>query len=151
MAARRERLCSPPPQTISKSKGPMRFQAVECGKADLVQRKKVRKFVRNVNHRNATESASAEKPSARTEPIKVKLPKSAIVARPAEELGKDRAPPKRQEAPEPDLKVEAKPRKTRAKGETPKSEAKEKPNSESKDKTQGNFNKKSKDDKSNDD
>ena len=141
-------------QLAKGKESPMRFQAVDnAEKQNLIQRgKEVRKFR---EERQSLETAAAiaavEKPSARTEPVKVKLPKSAIVARPAEELGKDRAPPMRQEAPEPDLKVEAKPRKARAKGEVSKAESKEKPDAESKDQSKGNSKKKSKDDKSKDD
>ena len=112
---------------LAKSKeSPMRFQAVDSvEKQKLVQRgKEVRKFreERQVLETPAV-STSAQDPQKGFEPARVKLPKSAIVARPTEELGKDRTPPKRQEAPETDPRVEAKPRKIGAKRELPRQEA----------------------------
>jgi len=135
---------------LAKTKdSPMRFQAVDNDeKQKHAQRgKEVRKSreERQVLESPAV-STSAPDPQKASEPVRVKLPKSAIVARPAEELGKDRAPPKRQEAPEPDPKVEAKPRKARAKAQAPPAESKEKPDAESKDQSKGKSKKKDKDD-----
>jgi hypothetical protein len=135
---------------LAKSKeSPIRFQAVDSAeKQNLVQRgKEVRKFreERQVLETQAL-GASAHDQLKASEPARVKLPKSAIVAKPAAELGKDRTPPKRQEAPEPDPKVEAKPRKARAKAEAPKAESRDKPDAESKDQPKGKSKKKSKDD-----
>lgn len=135
---------------LAKSKeNPIRFQAVDTvEKQKLVQRgKEVRTFrEERQSLETAIENPSAEKPFARSEPVKVRLPKSAIVARPTEELGKDRTPPKRQDAPEPDPKVEAKPRKARVKVEAPQVESREQPDAESKDQPKGKSKKKSKDD-----
>jgi len=128
--------------------GPIRFQAVDSAeKQKLVQRgNEVRKSrqERQVLETQAV-GPSARDPLKGSQPARVKLPKSAIVAKSAEELGKDRAPPKRQEAPPPDPKVEGKPRKARATVEATKSGAREKPSAESKDQPKGKS-KKRKDD-----
>ena len=52
----------------------------------------------------------AERPSREVVPARVRLPGSPIVAKPVVELGKDRAPPKIYQAPQPDPKVTPKPR-----------------------------------------
>ncbi len=49
---------------------------------------------------------AADKAAKQPGPIKVKLPRSPIVAKSADQLGKDHAPPKPHEAPKPDPKVE---------------------------------------------
>lgn len=135
---------------LAKSKeSPIRFQAVDSAeKQHLVQRgKEVRKFR---EERQALEtptvSTSARDPQKAFETVRVKLPKSAIVAKPTEALSKDRTPPKRHQAPEPDPKVEAKPKKTHARAEAPQGEPREKPDAESKHQPKGKSKKKSKDD-----
>jgi hypothetical protein len=135
---------------LAKSKeSPIRFQLVDSAeKQNLVQRgKEVRKFreERQVLETQAVDASAHDQLKA-SEPARVKLPKSAIVAKPAAELGKDRTPPKRHEAPAPDPKVEAKPRKARAKAEAPKAESRDKPDADSKDQPKGKSKKKSKDD-----
>ena len=50
-------------------------------------------------------------PSGTAKPVKVKLPRTPLVAQPVEKLGKDDAPPEAIEAPKPDIKIEPKPRK----------------------------------------
>jgi hypothetical protein len=112
---------------LAKSKdSPVRFQAVDNDeKQKHAQRGiDVRKFreERQVLETPAV-NTPAHDPQKGFVPARVKLPKSAIVAKPTEELAKDRTPPKRQEAPEPDLKVEAKPRKVGAKREPQRQEA----------------------------
>ena len=52
---------------------------------------------------------AARKPGAAFEPAKVTLPRSPIVAKPANQLGRNQAPPQAQRAPRPDLKVQPKP------------------------------------------
>jgi hypothetical protein len=64
-------------------------------------------------------------PKAVTRPVKVKLPKSAIVAQSADKLDKDDAPPKSTAAPEADIKIEPKARKPRGNGKIPIVEPKE--------------------------
>lgn len=51
---------------------------------------------------------TARKPGGVIEPAKVQLPRSPIVAKPANQLGKEQAPPKAQQAPKPNLKVQPK-------------------------------------------
>ena len=76
------------------------------------------------SHAACTKAAttSAEKRSKEFVPAKVRLPRSPIVAKPADQLGKDQAPPKTYEAPQPDPKVQPKPR----------GESRDKPRGESK-------------------
>ena len=107
----------------------MRFQPVDVAeKQVLVQRgKEVQKF-REERQKLETHAAvrSADEPAKEFAPARVIIPRSPIVAQRAEELGKDRAPPKRHEAPEPDLKVQPKPKKQAGKRESPAKEPKEK-------------------------
>jgi len=135
-------------QHIRNKESTVRFQTVESAeKQTLVQRgKEVRKFreERRMLEARTTGTTGDDRPQ-RSEPVRVKLPKSAIAARATQELGKDRAPPKRHEAPRPDPKVEAKPRKARAKHAAPQAESREKREQESKD-PKGKSKKKSKDD-----
>ena len=116
-------------QLARRKDSPIRFQAVDVAeKQVLVQRgKEVRKF-REERQKLETQAAdrSAHGPAQEFAPAKVIIPRSPIVAQRAEELGKDRAPPKRHEAPEPDLKVQPKPRKQAGKRESPAKEPKEK-------------------------
>ena len=97
--------------------------------------------------------APAEKSSTKPTSAKVKLPKSPIMGKSADQLGKDRTPPKIFEAPKPDPKVEPRPRKTAGKSESsqgqpkvtkpepkpeapkPKAESKEKPKVEKEEKS----------------
>jgi hypothetical protein len=92
---------------------------------------------------------SDDTPSKKSEPAKMKLPKSPIVAKSADQLGKEHAPPKAHEAPKPDPKVEPHPRKAGGrpsredKPKTTKVEPKpEAPKAESKEKSKGESNKK---------
>ncbi len=64
--------------------------------------------------------AVATDPAKPTEPVKVKLPTSPIVAKPVETLGNGVALPKTQDAPKLDLKVEPKPKIARESKGTPK-------------------------------
>jgi hypothetical protein len=51
---------------------------------------------------------AARKPNGRVEPTKVKLPKSPIVAKPAGQFAKSQAPPRAQQTPKPDPKIQPK-------------------------------------------
>ncbi|MEX2560768.1 MAG: hypothetical protein WD403_12680, partial [Pirellulales bacterium] len=64
-------------------------------------------------------ATSADQPATESRPDRVKLPRSAMVARSAAELGEGQAPPKAQAAPDPDSQVERKPRRRPGKPETP--------------------------------
>jgi predicted PurR-regulated permease PerM/methylmalonyl-CoA mutase cobalamin-binding subunit len=61
-----------------------------------------------------------EKRSKKSEPVERKLLQSPTVAKSADQLGNDHAPPKAHEVPKPDPKVEPKPRKPGGKAESPK-------------------------------
>jgi WXXGXW repeat (2 copies) len=61
---------------------------------------------------------SADAPRGTVKPIKVKLPRTPITSQPVDRLGKD-APPQVIEAPQPDIKIEPKPRKPRGNAEGP--------------------------------
>jgi hypothetical protein len=78
---------------------------------------------------------AARKPGGVLQPAKVQLPRSPIVAKPANQLGKNQAPPKAQRAPKPDLKLQPKPeppgRQTTADRSNPQSEPR-KPEAEKK-------------------
>lgn len=135
---------------LAKSKeSPIRFQAVDSAeKQILVQRgKEVRKF-REERQKLEIHAAdrSADEPVKEFAPARVIIPRSPIVAKRPDEFAKDRAPPKRHEIPEPDLKIEAKPRQPRVKADAPKVEFREKPTDESKDQPKGKSKKKSKED-----
>jgi hypothetical protein len=84
-----------------------------------------------------------EKPSKEFVPVRVKRPRSPFMAKPIAELGQDDAPPKIDEAPQPDLKVTPKPRgelKDRPLGESrdnSRGEAKGNPRGEAKDNSRG--------------
>jgi hypothetical protein len=135
---------------FAKSKeSPIRFQAVDSAEMhDLVQRgKEVRRFRQERQLlETGSESASREKSSARAEPVKLKLPKSAIVARQIDELGKAHAPPKRVEAPDPDPRVEPRPRKAGGRSDASRADDREKPAREAEKGTKGKSKSKPKDD-----
>jgi hypothetical protein len=66
----------------------------------------------------ATVDPTGDAPARPVKPVKVKLPKTPIASQPVERLGKDDAPPKANDAPEPDSKIEPKPRKPRGNAES---------------------------------
>jgi len=106
----------------------MRFQAVDSTeKQILVQRgKEVRKF-RGERQKLETHAAdrSADETATEIAPARVIIPRSPIVAKRSDEFAKDRAPPKAEKAPEPDLKIKPKPKKHVGKQPLPKGEGKE--------------------------
>jgi hypothetical protein len=60
---------------------------------------------------------STDEPARTDEPVKVRLPRTPIVAQPVDRLGNDDAPPKAIDAPQPDTKVEPRPRRARGNAE----------------------------------
>jgi hypothetical protein len=99
---------------LSKSKdSPMKLQAV--GKEE---RQKLATHEQEVNkfreERQKVEAKPVDtsdvKASKKSEPAKMKLPQSPIVAKSADQLGKEHAPPKAHDVPKPDPKVEPQPR-----------------------------------------
>jgi len=110
-------LAVPYSQFTKNQKGPLRFQAV-----DPLERQKLGQHGQDVQRfraeRQKLESRAAAptaaQPAKKFAPATGRLPVSPIVARPNTELGKDHVPPRMYVAPNPDLKVEAKPRATRS-------------------------------------
>jgi len=104
----------------------MRFKAVHTAEEqDLAQRgTEVRKFR---EERRTVEAQPpdrrADGPATETAPTKVRIGRSPIVAKRPEAFDKDRAPPMRHKAPEPDPRVQAKPRKARSDARAPKPES----------------------------
>ena len=85
--------------------------------------------IRTARDERKTLEAAAADPSPGesvriTKPVKVKLPRTPIMAQPVERIDKDDAPPKAIEAPQPDVKIEPKPRKPRGNAEPNKAEPK---------------------------
>ena len=110
-------------QLAKRQDSPQRFQAMDKNERQkLGQRgQEFQKFRQERQKLEAkAEVTSPTDPVKSSKPVKVKLPTSPIVAKPAETLGKDLALPKAQDAPKLDLKVEPKPRIARESKGTPK-------------------------------
>jgi len=107
---------------VAKSKeSPLRFQAVaEDGRKRLEQRSQ--EFRRAGTERQTLEAEAVDPsgiaPARAARPYRGKLPRTPVAAQPAEGLINDNAPPQSLEAPQPDLKVEATPRKARGGGKS---------------------------------
>jgi hypothetical protein len=151
-------------QLVQRKDSPTRFQPV--AKEEIQQlAKRGNEIQQSRGQRKALETKAADPPAekapAKKEPVRVNLPKSPIVAKPVDQLGKGQAPPKRHQVPAPDPKVEPKPKKPvispdapkpvpQAKQPDPKPEPakpapKEKPQGDSKDKPNKDDEKKPKD------
>jgi hypothetical protein len=119
----------------------MRFQPVVKEERHTLARRgqEVQKFRQQRQKLETTAvHRSEEKASRQSEPARVKFPKSPIVASRANKLAKDQVPPKRQQAPQPDLKVQPKHTKAVARSEPPRAESRDKPRGGSKDKDKDN-------------
>ena len=118
---------APLDQFAKRKELPIRFQSVANEeRQQLTQRRQeVQKF-RGERQQLETPApvAATEKPARLSEPAKAKLRRSPIVGQSIDKLRKDQAPPKRPEAPKPDLKVEPKPRKAAGTAEPRKEEQK---------------------------
>jgi len=127
----------------------VRFRAVDDTERQtfVTRGREVRKYreERQKLERHAADR-STDRPVKEFAPARVSSPRSPIVAKRPDEFAKDRAPPRRHEAPQLDQRIEGKPRKARANAEAPKAESREKRNGESKDRPKGKSKKKSKDD-----
>jgi hypothetical protein len=99
-------------QLAKRKDSPIRFQPVAREERQkLAQRgQEVQKSrdQRQTLEAKAVDTA-ARKPGAAFEPAKVQLPRSPIVGKPANQLAKNQTPPKPQQAPKPDLKLQPKP------------------------------------------
>jgi len=105
-------VATPIDQLVRRKDGPMRFQPVAREeRQQLAQRgqevQKSRDQRRTLEARAV--NTPVRKPGGVFEPAKVQLPRSPIVAKSANQLGKKQAPPQAQRAPKPDLKLQPKP------------------------------------------
>jgi hypothetical protein len=106
------RVIATPLDQVTKGKaGPVRYQPVpKAEKQQINQRDQEVRQARD--QRRTLESAAVEpaiaKPGQPPEPATVKLPKSPIVAKSSDQLGRGQAPPSPHKTPQPDLKVAAK-------------------------------------------
>ncbi|HUE69807.1 MAG TPA: hypothetical protein VMP01_02865 [Pirellulaceae bacterium] len=110
-------------EELAKSKeAPLRLQPVAKEERQQISQRG-QEFRKSRIERQKLEAAAAgpstDAPAKTIQPVKVKLPRTPIVAQPVDRLGKDDAPPKAIEAPQPDVKVEPKPRKARGDAEPP--------------------------------
>lgn len=92
-------------QLAKRKDSPMKFQPVaKAEREKLTQRGQ--EVQKSRDQRRTLEARAVDtadrKPAAVFEPAKVQLPRSPIVAKPANQLGKDQAPPKAQQSPKPD-------------------------------------------------
>ena len=104
-------VATPIDQLAKRKDSPMRFQPVaKAERQNLAQRGQ--EVQKSRDQRRTLEAQAVDttsrKPGAQFEPAKVKLPKSPIVAKPANQLGRNQAPPKAQQAPRPDPKFQPK-------------------------------------------
>jgi hypothetical protein len=118
------------PELAEIQKSPIKFQKLEEN-----ERQQIAKHDQAINQfRNERQKVESKVIAARPDPTsneprnvpsaKVKLPKSPIAAQPIAKVAKEKAPPKREEAPPPDMKVEPKPRSPREPGKPPASNPK---------------------------
>jgi hypothetical protein len=102
-------LATPINQLANRKDSPMRFQAV--AKEERQKLSQRGQEVQKSRDQRRTLEARAVDPAARRpggvfEPAKVQLPRSPIVAKPANQLGRHQTPPKAQRAPKPDPKFQ---------------------------------------------
>jgi len=98
-------------QLARRKDSPMRFQPVATvERQQLVQRGQEVQQSRDQRRTLETKAVdrAVRKPGQVFEPAKVQLPRSPIVAKPANQLGRNQAPPEAQQAPKPNLKVQPK-------------------------------------------
>ncbi|NOS69235.1 MAG: BcpO-related WXXGXW repeat protein [Verrucomicrobia bacterium] len=110
--SRQNRVLATPIKELAKRKeSPTRFQPVAREERQkLAQRgQEVQKSreQRRTLEAKAVEP-TAQKPGGVFQPAKVQLPKSPIVAKPANQLGRNQTPPRAQQSPKPDLKRQPK-------------------------------------------
>jgi len=141
-------IAAPLDQWTKKKDSPIRFQPLAGEeKRKLVERERdVRKFRDERNIRESQKERPPDEPRVqKAKSEKVKLPRSPIVAKPADQRGKGQEPPKKHEAPKPDPKIRPKAKKEGGKPEpqraTPKDQSKggrqEQPKAKAKDKRKG--------------
>ncbi len=102
----RELMAMPIAQMAKRTDGPVKFQPVtKAERQKLAQRGQEVQQARDQRRTLEAKAGdmSSRKAGAIFEPVKVRLPKSPIVARSASQLGRNQAPPKVQQSPKPDL------------------------------------------------
>jgi hypothetical protein len=102
---------------------PIRFRPVaQDEKQLLVQHRQEVMTFRDERQKLETPAPETllEKPPRESEPPRVSLPRSPIVAKPPTELDRHPTPPERHQTPAPDPKVEPKPRETGGRHDSPK-------------------------------
>ncbi len=104
-------VATPMDQLVKRKDSPVRFQPVaKVERQQLAQRSQ--EVQKSRDQRQTLEAkavdTTARKSGGVLEPAKVQLPRSPIVAKPANQMGRNQAPPKAQQAPKPDLKVQPK-------------------------------------------
>jgi hypothetical protein len=106
-------VATPYEEVLKAQENRTRYQAVDpVERQRLGQRgREVQEF--RLQRQKVETGAGAAQPDKERRPARVKLPRSPVVARPADQLGPEHAAPQRHEAPAPDLKVEPKPRQPR--------------------------------------
>jgi hypothetical protein len=101
---------------------PLRFQAVDQQDrqrfgdgAQQVYQSRTQRHQRETRHA----VTDADQPAGEPEPARVRLPRSPIVARPADQLGDGQGPPTIQPGPDPDPQVEPQPRRVTGRPDAP--------------------------------
>ena len=98
---------------MKSEEGRIRFQQVDQALRQRLSQRglEIEKF-RAERQKLETDAADAStgRPVRELQPARIRLPRSPIVARSADQLGQDHALPSKPDAPPPDLKVEPKPR-----------------------------------------
>lgn len=105
-------------QLVRIKDSPLRFESVESAeKQQLLQRGKEIRTFREERQKLETDRGdrSDDDSLRRTAPDRVAIPRSPIVGKRGNELQKDRVPPSRHQAPDPDPRIEGKPRQPRGK------------------------------------
>jgi hypothetical protein len=97
-------------QLANQKDSPLRFQPVaKAERQQLAQRgqevQKSRDQRRTLEARGR--DTAGRKPGPVSQPTRLQQPRSTIVAKPADQFGRNQSPPKTQQAPKPDLKVRA--------------------------------------------
>jgi hypothetical protein len=125
-----------------------RFQAVDSREKQILSQRgrEVQNFreERQKLETRVVSDRSAMVPGRELAPTRVTVPRSPIVGRRGDELAKDRAPPKRQEAPAPDPRVQGRPRRVSEKARA--AESRDAPARETREQPRGKSKTKSKDD-----
>jgi hypothetical protein len=108
---------------LAKSKeAPIRFQPVAKEvRQQIGERGQEVRRAREERQKLEAEAADAstDAPVRPVKPVKVNLPRTPFVSQPVERFGRDDAPPQAIEAPQPDDKVEPRPRRARGNADSP--------------------------------